>query len=80
MGPLSVCLSCLSVTLVYCGHTVGWVKMKLGVDVGLGPGHILVDGDPAPPPQKGGTAAPTFQPMSIVGKRLSGSRCHLVWR
>jgi len=55
IGPLSVCLSvspvlsCLSVTLVYCGQTVGWIKMKLGVQVGLGPGHIVLDGDPAPP-------------------------------
>jgi len=23
--------------------------MKLGVEVGLGPGHIVLDGDPAPP-------------------------------
>jgi len=39
--PLSCpVLSCLSVTLVYCGQTVGWIKMKLGVQVGLGPGHI----------------------------------------
>jgi len=27
--------------------------MKLGVEVGLGPGHIVLDGDPAPPPPKG---------------------------
>jgi len=27
--------------------------MKLGTQVGLGPGHILLDGDPAPPPSKG---------------------------
>ena len=27
--------------------------MKLGTEVGLGPGHIVLDGDPAPPPQKG---------------------------
>ena len=27
-----------------------------------------------------GTAAPTFWSMSIVVKRLDGSRCHLVWR
>jgi len=47
------CLSCLSVTLVYCGQTVGWIKMKLGTQVGLGPGHIALDGDPAPPPPKG---------------------------
>jgi len=34
-----VCLSCvcLSVTLVYYGLTVGWIKMKLGTEVGLGP-------------------------------------------
>ena len=36
---LSVCLSCLSVTLVYCGQTVGWIKMKLGMRIGLDPGH-----------------------------------------
>jgi len=29
--------------------------MKLGVEVGLDPGHIVLDGDPAPPTQKGGT-------------------------
>jgi len=39
-------LSCLSVTLVYCGQTVGWIKTKLGKVVGLG--HIVLDGDPAP--------------------------------
>jgi len=44
-----VCLSVLSVTLVYCGQTVGRIKMKLGVRVGLGPGHIVLNGDPGPP-------------------------------
>ena len=47
-----VCLSCLSVclsvTLVYCGQTVRPIKMKLGLQVGLGPGHIVLGGDPAP--------------------------------
>jgi len=45
-----LCLSCLSVTLVYCGQTVGWIKMKLGMQIGLDPGHIVLDGDPAPLP------------------------------
>ena len=27
--------------------------MKLGMQVGLGPGHIVLDGDPAPPSPKG---------------------------
>ena len=48
---LSVCLSCLSVTLVYCGQTVGRIKMKLGMQVGLVPGHIVLDGNPAPSPK-----------------------------
>jgi len=55
--PLSViCLSvpsvCLSVMLVYCGHTVGWIKMKLGMEVGLSRGDVVLDGDLAAPPQK----------------------------
>jgi len=38
--------------LVYCGNTVGWIKLPLGTEVGLGPGHIALDGDPAAPSQK----------------------------
>jgi len=48
---------CLSVTLVYCGQTAGWIKMSLGSEVGLGPGDIMLDGDPAAPTKRG-TAAP----------------------
>ena len=48
-----VCLSALSVTLVYCGKTAGWIKMKLGMEIRLGPGHIVLDGDPVPPRPKG---------------------------
>jgi len=44
---------CLCVTMVYCGQTVGWIKMKLSVEVGLGPGHTVLDGDPARTPKKG---------------------------
>ena len=29
------CLSVLYVTLVYCGQTVQWIKMKFGVQVAL---------------------------------------------
>jgi len=116
----------MSVTLVYCGQTVGRIKIELGTQVGLGPGHIVSDGDPAPPPQRGttsnfwsisaccgqmtgwikmslgmevvlgpgdfvldgdlaplpkkGAEPPNFCPMSIVAKRLDGSRWHLAWR
>jgi len=43
------CPVCLSVTLMYCGQTVGRIKMPLGTEVDLGPGGIVLDGDPAPP-------------------------------
>jgi len=78
---LFVYLSCpvLSVMLVYCGQTVGWIKMKLGMEVGLGPGDFVLDGDPAPP-QKKKEHTPNFRSMSVVAKRLDGSRCHLVSR
>jgi len=46
-------LSVLSVTFVHCGQTVERIKMKLGTQVGLGPGHIVLDGNPAPLPQRG---------------------------
>jgi len=58
----TVVLSCPSVTLVYCGQTVGWIKMKLGKEVGLGPGHIVIDGDPAPPK---GHSPPNFRPCPL---------------
>ena len=35
--------------------------MKLGTEVGLGPGDIVLDGDPAPLPQRG--TALNFGPM-----------------
>ena len=46
---LSLCLRVCPETSVYCGQTVGWIKMPLGTEVGLGTGHIVLDGNPAPP-------------------------------
>ena len=64
IGPLS----CLSVTLVYCGQTVGRIKMKLGMQVGLGPGHIVLGGDPAPTPLKGHSPRPQFSTHICCGQ------------
>jgi len=44
-------LSVLSVTLGYCGQTALCIRIPLGTEVGLSPGHIVLDGDPAPPPK-----------------------------
>jgi len=41
---------------VYCGQTAEWIKMPLGTEVGLDPGTIVVDGDPAP--QEKGHSSP----------------------
>jgi len=90
--------------------------MPHGTEVGLGPGRIVLHGDPAPPKAaqqpaifgpwmdqdatwyggrprprphcvrwgpsspKGAQQPPNFRPMSVVAKRLDGSRCHLVRR
>jgi len=43
--------------------------MPLGMEVGLGPGHIVLDGDPAP--SKG--HSPNFRLMSVLAKRQDGS-------
>ena len=32
---------------VYCGQTARWIKIPLGTEVDLGPGDIVLDGDPA---------------------------------
>jgi len=59
LSCLSICLSvCLSITLVYRGQTVGWIKMKLGMELGLDSGHIVLGRDTAPLPKTG--TAPLF--------------------
>jgi len=40
------------------------------MEVGLGRGHIVLDGIQLPSPQKGAQHPPTFRPMSIVAKQL----------
>ena len=37
--------------------------MKLGMQVGLGPGHIVLDGDPPPLPK--GAQPPNFRPYVL---------------
>ena len=65
---------------VRCGQTAGWTKMPLGMEVGLGPGDFMFDGDPATTRKMGTPTPPCFWLMSVVAKRLDGSRCHLVRR
>jgi len=58
----------------------GWMdgsSMPLGMEVVLGPGHIVLDGTQLPQ-KRVIQPLPNFQPMSIMAKRLDGSRCHFV--
>jgi len=57
---------------VRCGQTAGWTKMLLGMEVGLGPGDFVFDGDPAPPEKRHSLLPPNFWRTSIVAKRLDG--------
>jgi len=50
------------------------MKMPLGTEVDFGQGHIVLDGDSAPPPERG-TAAPSFRPMSVVATVAHLSYC-----
>ena len=61
------CPVCLSVTFLHCGQTVGQIKMKFSMQVGLGHGHIVLDGDPAPPFHQRGTA-PQFSAHISCGQ------------
>jgi len=36
---------------VYCGQMAAWIKMPLGMQVGLSPSDFVLDRDSAPPPQ-----------------------------
>ena len=60
---LSVCLSVLSVMLVYRGQTVEWINMPLGMEVGLHPDHTVLDGHLAPP--NGHNSPPIFDPCLL---------------
>jgi len=39
--------------------------MPLGMEVGFGPGHNVLDRDPTPPPLKGTAALPLFGPCLL---------------
>ena len=38
---------------ICCGQMAGWNKMPLGMEVGLGPGNFVFNGDPATPRTEG---------------------------
>ena len=57
---------------VYCGQTAVWIQMPLGTEVCLCPAHIVLDGDPAPPTERG-----TAAPLPRFGPLCSGTVAHV---
>ena len=51
---------------VYCGQTAGWIKMVLGMEVGLSPVDFVLDGGPSPL---------YFRPMFIIVIVISLEHC-----
>jgi len=45
---------------VRCGQTAAWTKMPLGMEIDLGPGDFLFDGDAATPRNRAHPAPPKF--------------------
>jgi len=64
-------------TLVYCGQTVGWIRMRIVTEVSLGPGHTVLDGDPALPHRKGHSSRPYFSAPLWPNGRPSQLSCCL---
>jgi len=61
------------------GPAAGRTKMPLGMEIDLGPGVFLLDGDPAPLSKRG--RSPQFSAHVHCGQTaMDGSRCHLVRR
>ena len=60
---------------MYCGQTSGWTKMALGTQIGLGPGHIVLDGDPAPPKWH----SPHFSAHVCCGQTAGWTKMPLNW-
>jgi len=50
--------------------------MALGMEVGLGPGHIVLDGDPALPPLKG-HSSPQFSANVRCGQTAGWTKMPL---
>ena len=50
----------------------GWLKVSLGTQVGLGPGDIMLDGDPAPLHGKGHSNNPHFSASGYCGGQMAG--------
>ena len=60
---------------ICCGQMAAWIKLPLGMELGLSPGDLVLGEDSdLPSPKRGQSPHPNFRPISIIAKRLDGSR------
>ena len=78
-----VCLSVCNVRALRpngcCGQMAAWIKMSLGMEVGLGPDDFVLDRDPAPPSPKGGRAPKKFSAHVYCGQKAGWMKLVLGW-
>jgi len=48
-----------------CGQMAAWIKMSLGMELGLEPGDVVLDGDHVAPSPKGGRTSQIFGPCLL---------------
>jgi len=62
-------------------QAAGWIRIALATEVGLGPGDILPDRDPAHPHGNGHQPPPTFRPIALARLMISATaELLLSWR
>ena len=76
---------------VYCGQMAGWMNTPLGTEVDLGPGHIVLFGEPASPLRKGHSSPNLLGPcllwprspistiVLLLGKELVSIQHKVAW-
>jgi len=57
---------------VHCGQSAGWIKTALGTEMGLCPGHIVLDGAAPLPKIEGGSPSPIFGPLQVYCGQMVG--------
>jgi len=56
---------------ICCGQMAAWIKMPLGMELGLSPGDFVLNWRPRSAlHKKGAEPLPNFPPISVVTKRL----------
>ena len=64
---------------VYCGQTAGWMNTPLGTEVDLGPGHIVLDGDPPPPCERGTAGCSPLFSARLLWPRTTVAHLSYCW-